>query len=94
MNTIAINQKEDIRLLHDGKRYILQEYSEVVLKGWITIKSAEEEWIASKWVIDYSLKTDKDYPPLQELLEGEKNEEEHETIIDNRRIPDLIIEDN
>lgn len=94
MSVIAIDQKENVRLLSEGNRYILQRFSEVVSKGWTTMKTTEEEWIASKWIIDYSLKTDKDYPPLQELLEGEKDEEEHETIIDNRRIPDLIIEDN
>ena len=71
MELIAINEDEDIRIIKCGVTYFLQEYW---VHRWKDIKDTTEEWLASKWILDYYLKVSTDYPTISEIR-NEQSEE-------------------
>lgn len=72
MEIIAISEEEFTRILKCGSTYILQEQR--IPTVWMKIKETEEEWLASKWILDDELKVSSDYPTIDEIRETQKEE--------------------
>ena len=77
MKILAINEKETLRVVKFGDEYHLQKPAiSVWLKPtcWVDNEIAGEEWVASKWILDYGLKVSTDYPTIAEIREQQKKD--------------------
>lgn len=70
MEIIAISEGEKTRIIKRGNEYVFQDYW---VPRWQDIDKTEEEWIASKWILDYDLKVSSDYSTIAEIR-NEQNE--------------------
>lgn len=75
---IAINKKETVRVVKFGDMFHLQK---IVFKLFSSslfadINTTDQEWLASKWIIDYDLTVSTDYPTIDEIRKIQKGEKE------------------
>jgi len=77
MKTIAINEKETLKISQEGDVYRLCDWRK---RGysyeWMIRKRTTNEWLVSKWIIDNDMKTAKDYPTLSEIVKAQKKHKE------------------
>jgi len=69
MEILAINEEETLRVAMFGDMYHLQQSTSIfyILGIWKDVKAPGEEWMASKWILDYGLKVSTDYPTIAEI---------------------------
>ena len=73
MEVIAINKKENIRIIKCGDFYVFQ--TKVILANyWMNKEETKQEWLASKWITDNNLKISTDYPTIDEIRNKQKGE--------------------
>lgn len=41
---------------------------------WNDKEETKQEWMASKWILDYSLRVGSEYPTIAEIREMQKND--------------------
>jgi len=73
METIAISDNARTRVVLCGDMYILQN-KVVVCNYWLDKEETEQEWMASKWILDNDLKVGTEYPTIDEIREQQKND--------------------
>ena len=73
---IAINENETRRIIKDRGLYSYQiaKTPWLTVDIWTSIKTTTEEWLASKWILDYRLKVSSDYPSIKEIKEKQEGE--------------------
>lgn len=71
METIAISDDGRTRILLCGDRYILQNKI-ICINFWNDTEETKQEWMASKWILDYGLKVGSEYPTIAEIKERQK----------------------
>lgn len=75
MEVVAINEKENIRVVKSGDMFYLQTLiSQIFGRLWNDSEMVKEEWIASKWILKYGMKVSSDYPTIDEIREKQKEE--------------------
>jgi len=68
MATIAINDEEDMRITKSGNLYSFERKYELrSFSMWKEIRWTSEEWMASKWILDWGLMVSSDYPTIDEI---------------------------
>ncbi len=73
METIAISDDNRTRILLCGDIYLLQ--SKIICANyWLDKEETKQEWVASKWILDYGLKVGSEYPTIAEIREQQKND--------------------
>ena len=73
METIAISDDARTRIILCGGMYILQRKI-TCMNYWNDREETKQEWMASKWILDYSLKVGSEYPTIAEIREMQKND--------------------
>lgn len=69
MELIAINEKETRRIVKFGDMFHLQRTVSKIFSSslWADVNVTDQEWLASKWILDYRLKVRTDYPTIEEI---------------------------
>lgn len=73
MKIIAITENGARRILLCGDRYLRQQRAGFI-NHFLDIEETTEEWIASKWILEYGMKVESDYPTIAEIREKQKFE--------------------
>ena len=73
METIAITEDGSKRIVLCGDRYLRQRRVGFI-DHFLNVEETTEEWIASKWILEYRMKVESDYPTIAEIREGQKND--------------------
>lgn len=76
MEVIAINEKETVRVVKFGDMFHLQKTVSKIFSSSLFADEniTDQEWLASKWILDYGLKVCTDYPTIDEIREMQKRE--------------------
>ncbi len=73
MEIIAIDDKENKRIVKYGDLYVFQ--TKIILaQYWMNKKETNQEWLASKWILDYDLKVSTDYSTIEEIRNKQQQE--------------------
>jgi hypothetical protein len=69
MELIAINKKETVRLVKFGDSFYLQKTVSIFFGRnlWADVNTTNQEWLASKWILDNGLTVCTDYPTIAEI---------------------------
>jgi hypothetical protein len=69
MEVIAINSKETKRIVMFGDYYHLQRTVSKIFSSslWADINTTQQEWMASKWILDNGLTVCTDYPTIAQI---------------------------
>ncbi len=73
-NVIAINKDETVRIIQEKSTYYLERLKEVEKWGiWSGVKETNQEWLASKWILDYELEIPSNYPTIKEIEKQQRS---------------------
>jgi hypothetical protein len=73
MEVIAISGDARMRVVLFGDKYILQSKISCI-NYWNDKEETEQEWMASKWILDNELRVGTEYPTIAEIREQQKND--------------------
>jgi len=73
VDTIAISDDARTRIILCGDIYILQSKI-MCVNYWNDKEETKQEWMASKWILDYGLKVGSEYPTIDEIRKMQKND--------------------
>ncbi len=72
---IAINDDETLRIVKNSNTYSFERKFELHrFCTWSEVDHTVEEWLASKWILDYDLTVGTEYPTIDEIREMQKND--------------------
>lgn len=71
METIAISEDGRMQVILCGDIYLLQTKIRC-MNYWYDKEETKQEWMASKWILDYELKVGSEYPTIAEIREMQK----------------------
>lgn len=71
MEIIAITKNSSVRIVQCGDEYIRQ-IKMSFLPVWSDVERVKEEWIASKWILEYGMEVSTDYPTIAEIKERQE----------------------
>lgn len=73
MEVIAITEDGRKRIVLCGDIYLLQALI-LVCSFWIDKDETKQEWVASKWILDYGMNVSTDYPTIDEIKKAQSND--------------------